>query len=58
MASFADRIWNILNTHRTKHFLTEPKALIDVESFDVMMDEIGELLLDAEIHKHEMTGES
>jgi len=37
-----EEIWNIMNTFRTKLFLTEPKAEIDVGDFDDLMNDIRE----------------
>jgi len=40
-------IWNVLNSFRMSHFLTDTKAEVDVGKFDDMMDKIKELLLTA-----------
>jgi len=38
-----EEIWNIMNTFRTKLFLTEPKAEIDVGDFDNLMNDVREV---------------
>ncbi len=35
-----EKVWNILNTFRMKHWLSESKAEIDISEYDKMMDEI------------------